>query len=500
MTGSGSVASPNRSLQDVTNVGSSDSYKKRRGLDTESAREVAVSRRNLTRSVGSTKGSGFFDKSSGEADPGSRRSLGLRRGSLTGVNYGAASIKRFDVDQGIVGVVSDPSLSDSAKSRRISAGEGAWLIKKQSGRGHKSLSSFIWTSEKKTTDASLPNSEEAAQTMPMESKPKKTQKSNNAVHFSSVSIQYYPTIVGVNPSVTSGPPLELAWEPELSATDSNIPIDMYEEARRPHRRNEWDLALSRGERESRLLELGCTREDIAAAVRETSRIKAQRANTVLNMKIAGLEEFADEVRRQGTKLVGLRKSSDWLYNDWKKNKNTYRKSYPTLTNATSGSEMQPSVAPSSDIKKKSSHQLNRSVLAEKAGPDSPKRPEYAKANNGPAFGITHISLSSRTGFGDGSDSGGLWPFAIIKVVHPGSPAHEAGLSRGDRLIKLGDLTAVNHNHCKAIPELGQVSATKEHPISAVVEGENGVRRTVTIQPREWDGRGYFGFLLREIES
>ena len=87
--------------------------------------------------------------------------------------------------------------------------------------------------------------------------------------------------------VTSGPPLELGWdwEHESSMNEVDIPIDEFEATYSPHRRSEWDLALSRGERETQLLELGFTREEIAAAIRETSKIKSQRANTVLNIKL-----------------------------------------------------------------------------------------------------------------------------------------------------------------------------------------------------------------------
>ena len=53
----------------------------------------------------------------------------------------------------------------------------------------------------------------------------------------------------------------------------DIPIDEFEATYSPHRRSEWDLALSRGERETQLLELGFTREEIAAAIRETSKKK-----------------------------------------------------------------------------------------------------------------------------------------------------------------------------------------------------------------------------------
>mmetsp|Transcript_14359 Transcript_14359/g.31234 ORF Transcript_14359/g.31234 Transcript_14359/m.31234 type:complete len:337 (+) Transcript_14359:1-1011(+) len=331
-------------------------------------------------------------------------------------------------------------------------------------------------------------------------------KLTKTVRFSTVTIRYHPTILGNNPFVTSGPPLELSWEHEPSATDSDVPVDRHEEVREGRRRNEWDLALSKGERESRLLESGCTREEIAVAVRETCRIKAQRANTVLNLKMSGVEEFAEDVRRKGSKFVGLRKSSNWLYNDWKSNKNTYLRLHCSATVASEdvGPKAKDEAAATlHDGKKKRSpvrHVVQRIIHHGMSTIDSDPTPECPKG--GPAFGIDHLSLSTRTGlgFGNDDDTKGVWPFAVINVVHPGSPADEAGLRRGDRLIKLGSITALNHDRCRDIPELGQVAAAKELPIPATVEDENGVRREIAIWPHKWDGRGYFGFLFRELDT
>ena len=71
--------------------------------------------------------------------------------------------------------------------------------------------------------------------------------------------------------------------------------------------------------------------------------------------------------------------------------------------------------------------------------------------------------------------------------------------RGDRIIKLGNISALNHNHCRALPELGQVAAKKESTLLVIVEDEYGNRRTCNIQPRAWNvGRGHFGFLVSEL--
>ena len=119
-------------------------------------------------------------------------------------------------------------------------------------------------------------------------------------------------------------------------------------------------------------------------------------------------------------------------------------------------------------------------------------------DEGPPFGITRKSFRI---VGDNNNNGGpLCPFAVIKVVYPNSPAHEANLRRGDRIIKLGHISALNHEHCRAIPELGQVASKRESTLLVIVEDGYGNRRTCNIKPRDWSGgRGYFGFLVRELE-
>eukprot|EP00571_Detonula_confervacea_P009593 CAMPEP_0172316558 /NCGR_PEP_ID=MMETSP1058-20130122/28666_1 /TAXON_ID=83371 /ORGANISM="Detonula confervacea, Strain CCMP 353" /LENGTH=584 /DNA_ID=CAMNT_0013030895 /DNA_START=155 /DNA_END=1906 /DNA_ORIENTATION=- len=568
MPGSGNGAFHSHSFRDLTAGHGGGNGKKYRGLHTEAAREVSESRRSLS-STTTCGYCGIFDEDLGTIVPNSSRRKS-RRNLFGGVSYGAASVKRgfgqdLDTDKTAAFTLypatgdSIRSTSSSSRRRSISAGEGAWLVRGNLSRRRKSSRSSIMTYEKKDSDEFTPDIEEpeseknnrevqfstntnirGAPSSPKTdrevqfptntnirsaaSSPKTNRavqfptsttirgapsspKTNRSVQFSTVSIWYHHIILGNNPFVTSGPPLELAWEHEPGATESDIPIDRYETSRSPHRRSEWDLILSRGERESRLLESGFTREEIAAAIRETSRVKAQRANTVLNLKMAGFEEFTDNIRRQTAKMVGLRKSSEWMYNDWKKNNAACRRTHFSDTRAESifqreGDRAAAAMGPSSSepvpfegkrsISPGVRHAI-QTIIHRGSSPLFPmmeeERPESANVYTGPAFGITRMSLSSRVGFGnyDGCDAneGYALPFAVIKVVYPASPAHDAGLCRGDRLIKLGSITALNHDHCRAIPELGQVAATKECSIPVVVEDDHGVRRNVTIWPHKW---------------
>lgn len=211
-------------------------------------------------------------------------------------------------------------------------------------------------------------------------------------------------------------------------------------------------------------------------------------------------------------MVGLRKSSDWLYNDWKK------RSSQGLSAATAGSVYQREVDRAAGLKPASSagpaltaskeknhhvwHVVQR-IMHRGATNDASvtqqmeAEPENTTVYTGPPFGIIRKSLSSFD-LGNGTTNVQSWPFAAIKVVYPGSPADDAGLCRGDLMIRLGGVDCLNHDHCRAVPELGKVAASRGSPIPATIENSNGERRTVTIRPKEWSGRGHFGFLLREL--
>ena len=145
-----------------------------------------------------------------------------------------------------------------------------------------------------------------------------TSSAQRAVHFSTVSVRYHATVLGVNPFCTSGPPISLSWYHDPSLADSNVPIDEYESYSHPTApKSEWDLALSRAERERRLLDAGYSRDKIAAAIRETNRVKDQRRQTVLTLGASGAQEFAESVGRTTKKALLLRKGSDHLYQEWK---------------------------------------------------------------------------------------------------------------------------------------------------------------------------------------
>ena len=469
-----------------------------------------------------------------------------------------------------------------------------------------------------------------------------------AVHFSTVSVRYHETVLGVNPFCTSGPPISLGWYHDPSLADSNVPIDEYERYLHPTApKSEWDLALSRAERERRLLDAGYSRDKIAAAIREANRVKDQRRQTVLTLGAAGAQEFAESVGRTTKKALLLRKGSDHLYQEWKassrgmvqaidpiqsnfrgakpkprpkptkpRKKSLKRTSKQAATVSVPMPPMRPSqelVSPKKSILKHSekhqrqrrselmngigsrpklmqyptgrasppvpvtlspdnagnerkagsklallSAKLSRKKLVEKtpigtgdaqdseAKESAPNtlalREDFANMKkDNPAFGITYSRLSVRvlppelkgdlsaeendgdrtSGRSKVSKKGGRnesvpplppvqpttlsasstspedVPFASIEYIAKLSPAYEAGLRKGDKLICFGGITHQNHDNLTAIAELGQVSFSKERAISVVFEShEDGTRKTASVRPRKWPGRGPLGFLLK----
>ena len=205
--------------------------------------------------------------------------------------------------------------------------------------------------------------------------------------------------------------------------------------------------------------------------------------------------------RTGAKFVGLRKSSNWMYNTWKRNEDIYLRE-----------SISPSIRRPSELLSKKPSPIRHVVQQIKGVPPigehidhcvhSPASPASPKHYDGPAFGIAYTSQSSRVlprGDSDGQNYiHGVWAFAVIRIVYPGSPAEAAGLRRGDRIITFGTITALNNDHCKAIPQLAEAAARKEIPIALEVEDGRGERREVTIRPQKWNGRGYLGFVFREL--
>lgn len=97
-----------------------------------------------------------------------------------------------------------------------------------------------------------------------------------SVSFDSVEINEHQVILGDNPSVSSGPPVTVAWESHESYTFS---VDEYEESH-PERRFKSNMLLPRRVREELLTKAGYSRSQLVIAQRIVNRIKKERAMSV----------------------------------------------------------------------------------------------------------------------------------------------------------------------------------------------------------------------------
>jgi hypothetical protein len=114
-----------------------------------------------------------------------------------------------------------------------------------------------------------------------------TTTSERMVSFNTVEIREYVRTLGDNPSVRSGPALSLGW---VVVDSCILPLSLYEH-QRPPKVGSIDLIVPRIIREEMLREEGITRSEMAAAIRESFRIKQKRNQTVQQMKYANGQPF-----------------------------------------------------------------------------------------------------------------------------------------------------------------------------------------------------------------
>lgn len=112
------------------------------------------------------------------------------------------------------------------------------------------------------------------------------QNAPKQLRFSNVSIRYYDRILTLNPSTIQGPSIGIGWRFASERTDD---IDYYETNRGPQRPS-GQLVLNRDQRETLLLELGYTQKQLAAGVRDNTKGRNQRRQTVQNLKSEKVEE------------------------------------------------------------------------------------------------------------------------------------------------------------------------------------------------------------------
>ena len=104
-------------------------------------------------------------------------------------------------------------------------------------------------------------------------------KDNLSVSFRNITIREYPMIIGDNPSVSSGPPLTVAWDFDELGT---IPLNDYEH-HRPIRRSAEQMTIPKMERLKILEGSGHSRSEIEKVVKDVNIARSQRIQTRNNL-------------------------------------------------------------------------------------------------------------------------------------------------------------------------------------------------------------------------
>mmetsp|Transcript_3295 Transcript_3295/g.6170 ORF Transcript_3295/g.6170 Transcript_3295/m.6170 type:complete len:499 (+) Transcript_3295:217-1713(+) len=161
-----------------------------------------------------------------------------------------------------------------------------------------------------TTSSTQDDATSSSMTTPPTSNPKPPPRLHASVFFSHVHIREHGRTVGDNPSVSSGPALDLTWE---YYNESMRVLEEYEHHRTfvQPRRAKSSLILQRGERERMLkCDHNVARSEIASAVRSINRVKSNRRQTLNNMKFSKVEEVWERVKRNGRRIFGMKKRTE----------------------------------------------------------------------------------------------------------------------------------------------------------------------------------------------
>ena len=98
----------------------------------------------------------------------------------------------------------------------------------------------------------------------------------------------------------------------------------------------------------------------------------------------------------------------------------------------------------------------------------------------------------------------LPPFAKIELVMVNSPAKEAGLKKGDKIVKFGTIDHSNHRMLRALGEIVSNSHMDGAAINLDVlrPPESGIGKDrnviLKLRPRQWSGQGLVGCTFSPI--
>jgi hypothetical protein len=117
---------------------------------------------------------------------------------------------------------------------------------------------------------------------------------NVKLGFSHVHIREYELVPGANPSVSSGPPVELGW---AHTEPTSVEFDKWESIRDGRRRLQAQMRIPPHVRRELLLHHGNAQKDIRDATRNAATGRKQRIQTLDRLHRGNVDEMVDTVKR-----------------------------------------------------------------------------------------------------------------------------------------------------------------------------------------------------------
>jgi len=105
---------------------------------------------------------------------------------------------------------------------------------------------------------------------------KKNKEEKKHVHFGSIEIRVYETVLGDNPCARFGPPLSIGWSYSMEIIKTSLPVDCHDKCYL----DKGAQFLNNNARRARLAEFGFSNEEMDIATENASRIQLHRAESM----------------------------------------------------------------------------------------------------------------------------------------------------------------------------------------------------------------------------
>ncbi|PIA17927.1 hypothetical protein COEREDRAFT_40090 [Coemansia reversa NRRL 1564] len=114
----------------------------------------------------------------------------------------------------------------------------------------------------------------------------------------------------------------------------------------------------------------------------------------------------------------------------------------------------------------------------------------------------HNTIQKDTSASDAATSQRQRPFARVSIVTPNSPASEAGLLVGDKIVKYGSVDATNHDNFKKLSTETINNINKPLPVTIerVVDGRPQILELTLRLRHGWGGESLLGCHILPLQT